>query len=425
VSWRYSGSHCGWAPLPPAAGFTAGVGLTFHGQHVSGSFAFGLGVSSYTFVPTSHFSDHHLNRYAVPHHEATQIYHQTVPSTTIVGNHNRVVNHGIPVSHVATASRTQIHTIGIHDMNTAGTHGARGERLEANSRTLSVFRPHFPQPAGTQPVSGGHPRSDIRQPGGKPAAMPAPTATRVAPVQSPRASGGSPATPPASGGGSGRRPDRSPNSAIAAPRTPAGSAPTLARRTSDPAPRPAQPLILHGPDRSREPANATGTSPLDQAAPPNSLIVKGNSRGTRSQTLSQSPAPTPEVPQSRPTAPSRNAFSRPAATQRTQPFTIAEAPTQAPAQPRWSAPRAAEPTVRSQRPPQAAAPAYTAPTEVPRSAPAPSYTPPRAQSHSPPTPAPAPQAAPAVSRPAHSTPFTPAASGSASQSGSSSGRGWR
>ena len=242
-------------------------------------------------------------------------------------------------------------------MNTAGTRGARGERLEANSRTLSVFRPHFPQPTGTQPVSGGHPRSDIRQSGGNAVSKPTPAATRVAPVQSPRAFGGSPATSPAGGGGSGRRPDRSPNSANAAPITPTYSAPSLTRRTSDPAPRPAQPLVLHGPDRSREFANATGTSPLDQAAPPNSLIVKGNGRGTRPQTLSQSPAPTTEVPQSRPTAPSRNAFSRPAATQRTQPFTIAEPPTQAPAQPRWSAPRAVEPPVRSQRPPQTAAPA--------------------------------------------------------------------
>ena len=367
----------------------------------------------------------HLNHYAVPHHQAAQIYHQTVPSTTIVGNHNRVVNHGIPVSHVATASRTQIHTIGIREMNAAGTHGARGERLEANSRTLSVFRPQFPQAAGTQPVSGGHPRSDIRQPGGNAAAMPTPTAPRVAPVQSSRAHGGSPATPPASGGGSGRRPDRSANSANAAPITPTGSAPALARQTGDPAPRPAQPLILHGPDRSREPANATGASTLGQAAPPNSVIVRGNSRGSPSQTLSQSPAPTTEASQSRPTAPSRTPSRARRRRSAAQPFTIAEAATQAPAQPRWSTPRAVEPPVRSQRPPQPAAPAYRAPTEVPRSAPAPSYTPPRAQSYSPPTPAPAPRAAPAVSQPARSTPFTPAAPGSASRSGSSSGRGWR
>ena len=425
VSWRYSGNHCGWAPLPPAAGFTAGVGLTFHGQRVHSSFGFGLGANSYTFVPVSHFSNPHLNRYAVPHHQATQIYNQTVPSTTIVGRGTRVANHGIPVSHVATASRTQIHTISIHDMNAAGTHGVRGEHLEANSQTLSVFRPQFPHATGTQPNPGWHTPPGVRQPGGSHVSAPTPAAPRVAPVQSPRAPAGSPATPPASGGGSGRRSDRSANSADAAPVTATGSAPASSRQTSDPAPRPAQSLILHGSDRSRESANASSASPLGQAAPPNSLIVRGSSQGSRPQTLSRSPALATEVSQSRPTAPPKDAFSRPAGTQSRHPMTIAEAAVPAPAQPRWSISRAVEPTVRSERSGQPAAPTYRAPTEMPRSASAPSYTPPRAQSYSPPTPAPAPRAEATPSQPGRSTPSTPAASAPASRSGSSSGRGWR
>src|SRR5208283_383348 len=95
VSWRYAGGYYGWAPLPPAAGFTMGVGLTYNGQRVSSSFGFGLGVSSYTFVAASHFSDHHLNHYALSHQQAAHIYNQTVPSATIVGLGTRVVNGGI------------------------------------------------------------------------------------------------------------------------------------------------------------------------------------------------------------------------------------------------------------------------------------------------------------------------------------------
>jgi hypothetical protein len=425
VCWRHTGNYCGWAPLPPAAGYSAAAGLTFHGQRVNGSFAFGLGVKSYTFVPVSHFPDRQLSRYALPHQQAARIYNQTVPSVTIVGNGTRVVNQGIPVSHVAAASHSQIHTIGIREMNTVGTQGLRGEQLEANSRTLSVFRPQFPQSTGAQPVFGGRPRSDIRPTGGNPVAMPTSVAPRVAPVQSPRAVGGSPATQPTSGGGSGRRSDRSANGANAAPLTPTGSAPTFARRTSDPAPRLAQPLILRGSDRSREAADRTGASTLDQAAPRNSLIVRGNSRGSAWSTPSQSPAPATEVPQSRPAAPAKDAFSHPAGMQRTHPFTITQAERQAPAQPFWSSSRAIEPPVRSERPWQAAAPAYRAPTETPRSAPAPSYAPPRAQSYSPPTPSPAPRAAPTVSQPVHSPPSAPAASVPAAQSHFSSGRGWR
>ena len=237
VSWRYAGSYCGWAPLPPAAGFTMGVGLTFHGQRVSSSFGFGLGANSYTFVAASHFSDHHLNHYALSHEHAAHIYNQTVPSATIVGHGTRVVNEGIPVSHVAAATRTQIHPVSIHDMNTAAAPGFRGDRLEANNRTLSVFRPQFPHSTGAQPISSGHLQSGTRWPGGKPAPMPAPAAPGVTPLQSPHASGGGSATRPSSGGGSSRRPDRSANSASAAPAAGTGSAPAVAHSANDPAPR--------------------------------------------------------------------------------------------------------------------------------------------------------------------------------------------
>ncbi len=90
----------------------------------------GLVLVSYTFVPVSHFSDPHLSRHALPHQQATQIYHQTVPSVTIVGNSTRVINRGIPVSRVETATQTQIHQVGIREANTPAAQGTRGERLE-------------------------------------------------------------------------------------------------------------------------------------------------------------------------------------------------------------------------------------------------------------------------------------------------------
>ena len=209
VCWRYNGNYCGWAPLPPAAGFRAGVGLTYNGQHVSGSFAFGVGARSYTFVSASHFSDRHLNRYALPHQQAAQIYHQTAPSTTIVGNSTRVVNRGIPVARVEAATHTQIHPVSVREVNAAGARNTRGERLEANSRTLSVFRPQFPQSTGAQPAYNVRSRSDIRPDGDSVGISPAAAAQRVPPVSAPRTAGGGLSTQPTTGGGSGRRPDRS------------------------------------------------------------------------------------------------------------------------------------------------------------------------------------------------------------------------
>jgi hypothetical protein len=335
------------------------------------------------------------------------------------------VNEGIPVSHVATASRTQIHMVGIHDINAGGARGVRGEQLAANGQTLSAFRPQFPQFAGAQPASGGRPRSDMRPITANPLATPAPTAPRATPVQSPRAITGSPASPPASGGGSGRRSDRSANSASASFIGPNGSTPTLSHSTSDPTPSLAQPLILYGPDRSRESVRGSGANALDRAAPPNSLIVHGNSRGGHWQAPGQSSAQTTEALPSRSAPLRQHTSSRPAGTERTHPFTIAEAAVQAPGQPHWAASRAVEPPVCSERPWQPAAPAYKALSEGPRSAPAPSYMPPCAQSYSPPKPSPAPRVEATVSQPVHSISSATAASAPASHSPSSSGRGWR
>ena len=297
VCWRHGGNYFGWAPLPPAAGFRAGVGLTFHGQRVNSGFGFGLGARSYTFVPASHFSDRHLNRSALPRQEAAQIYSQTVPSATIVGNSTRVVNRGIPVSQVETATHTQIRRVSIREANTPGAQGVRGERLDGNSRTLSVFRPQFPQSTGSQPAAGGRSRSEIR-----------PGSTRAA------------ATAP--------------------------------------------PLILRGPDRSRE-----------------------------------------------------------AATQPWQAFMTAE--TEAPAQPRSSIARSTESRALTERPQQYSTPTYSAPVQVPRSVSAPAPAPQPVRSYSPPASAPPRPAEPSVSQPARSAPSAPAPSAPAEHSSSSSGRGGR
>jgi len=222
VCWRYNGNYCGWAPLPPASAYHAGVGLTYHGQHVSGGFGFGLSAGSYTFVHTSHFTDRHVNRYALPHQQAAQVYNQTVTSATIVGNSTRVFNRGIPVARVEMATHAQIRPLNIRDANGPGAVSTRGERLEANRQTLSVYRPQFPQSAGTLPAYNG---MGVRPGSSSAGGLPGSAAQRVAPASAPRTVGGSPGAQPISGGGSGRRPDRSPNQASAGP---------------------GQPIILHG-----------------------------------------------------------------------------------------------------------------------------------------------------------------------------------
>ena len=422
VCWRYSGSYCGWAPLPPAARFSAGVGLTYRGQRVNGGFGFGLSASSYTFVPANRFSDRHLNRYAVPHQQVAQVYQQTVPSGTIFGNSTRVVNRGIPVSRVEAATHTQIPTLGIREVQTAGAGGARGERLEASSQTLSVFRPQLPRSTGAQPASDARPRPDVRPVSGSAVVTPGPAGQRMAPASAPRPVGGSPAVQPNSSGGSGRRSDRSAYQANAVPMSVTGPALPSARGAGGAAPRLGEPLILRGPDRSGEAAGGNGATTFHQAGSPNSLVVRGNGRGSSWQAPSLSYAPVTEDQPSGSTASRQDFFSRPAGTQRSQPLMTAEADVRAPTQPSESAPRANERQVHSERPWQYTAPPYQGPARPPPNAPAPSYSPPRAQSYSPPAPSPVPRPEPTVSQPVHSAPSAPAPAAPAAHVQSSPGK---
>ena len=381
MSWRYNGNYCGWAPLPPSAVYHPTVGLTYRGQHVTSSFAFGLGVGSYTFVPVSRFSDAHPRRYAVTHPQAAQIYRQTVPSVTIVGNSARVANRGIPVSRVETAAHAQIQRVGIREVDAPGAHGARVERLEPNTRTLSVFRPQFPRSVGEQPAPGGLARPDLRQGSAGAAANPMPGPSRATPAPSMRPIGGSPTAQPNSGGGSGRRPDRAASQANAAPTTATGFATTH--------------------------------------------TVRGNSPGPRAQAPSQSSASAIDARPARPAAQRQDFVARPASAPTPRPFIVAEADDQSPSQPRSSALRSADLPVRSEQPRQFTAPTYQAPAATRYSAPAPTYTAPRAPSYSPPPAAPAPRAEPALSQPVHSAPAAPAPSAPAAHSSPSTSRGWR
>lgn len=352
VCWRYSGSHCGWAPLSPGAWFRPGVGLTYHGRHVSGAFGFGLGANSYAFVEYGHFRNPHLDRHALPPQQAAQVYNHTRGATTIVDSNRGVVNHGVPASRVAAATGTEVHRVAIRDINTTAKPGTRGERFEGDSRTLSVYRPHFAPPSGPQPGSGARPRSELRN--GDSGSARAPGMQRGAPNSLPRTAGATTAVQPEGSGHYATRATRSATGGQGSGATATGSTRAISTVRSEPASRSAAPMILQGADR---PSRSNTGSSADAA---------------------------------------RGASPRPVVNQRQQPVTINQGATSARREPSWSAPRAIAPTVRSESPRQYTAPSYQAPAQPRWSAPAPAPAPqPRPSFSSPPAPA-----APAASAPA-------------------------
>ena len=178
VTWRYSDSHCGWAPLPPSAVYREGFGFFYKGIAVSVGFDFGLNWNCFAFVPIGHFCDPHPRRYCVAPAQVSQIYnHTTVINNFGVRNHN-FVNHGIDPEHIAAVTRTPIHSISIRDAASPPGHDPHGDQLSHDGRTLVVNRPHFVD----HPVPGenrnNHPMPSVfpaqnysPQPNGNPSAL--------------------------------------------------------------------------------------------------------------------------------------------------------------------------------------------------------------------------------------------------------------
>jgi hypothetical protein len=172
VTWRYSSGYCGWAPLPPTACYTPGFGFSYFGRSVGATFSFGLNASHFSFVPVNHFYDRIPSYHRVPTRDVNRIYNNTVVVNHIVqGNNNTIINRGIPVTHISSATHTDIKPVSIRTTDDpAQVRLGRGAR----ERTLPVFRPDLPQPQhkttlvgeGVKPASPGMFRPGAIRPDG-------------------------------------------------------------------------------------------------------------------------------------------------------------------------------------------------------------------------------------------------------------------
>ncbi len=154
VSWRYNSSYCGWAPLPPAAVYTTGIGFTYYGGNVGVSFGFGLSSSCYSFVSWGNFCNYRPYKHCVPPAQVQPIYQNTtVINNYINGDNNVVINRGVPVDQARKYSRSEIHQVAVRETPAALGFNRRGERLDREGRTLTVSRPNFPPSGNTAAVS--------------------------------------------------------------------------------------------------------------------------------------------------------------------------------------------------------------------------------------------------------------------------------
>jgi hypothetical protein len=251
VCWRQSGDFCGWAPLPPCAGFVASIGLTFNGHPARNGFCFGLRADHFRFVHTSHFMDRDVVRNVVPRDHSARLFEHAVAATGIELHNHRVMNNGIPREHVASAIHRNVVPVTLHDVGASAGFGVR-ERFERNGRTLAVYRPDLQQRTAasqtTARASSPRPSPPVEERGNSSA----PRLAHVQPQTLP--------TPPAQ--------------------------PALTTRPEAPV-RAGQPLIVRGADHSRETAMTTGAvgtprpTSTGRAVPLSSVVVIGQHRDSR------------------------------------------------------------------------------------------------------------------------------------------------
>jgi hypothetical protein len=150
VTWRNNDVHAGWAPLPPAARFEAGVGFHFGGKHGGVDLNFGLAERDYTFVPVEHFVEPTIVTYVVPRERVTVVFQQTtIVENSYVYEHDRVINRGISVDIVANACHHEIRPVAVVDVNIQVGGAIRGTAVTGSS--FAVYRPAIKNEAPINP----------------------------------------------------------------------------------------------------------------------------------------------------------------------------------------------------------------------------------------------------------------------------------
>jgi hypothetical protein len=143
VFWRYGGSYCGWAPLPPHCYYSQQSGLVFNGASVASTYDFGIGANLFNFVPMRNLFDGNTERFRLSATQAAQVFARSKVINDINSNDRTIVNDGISVSKIATATSGALHSFTVQPVKSVALSGARGEHILPDGETLAVNSPYF------------------------------------------------------------------------------------------------------------------------------------------------------------------------------------------------------------------------------------------------------------------------------------------
>ncbi len=408
VSWRYSAGYCGWAPLPPAACWSVGVGFTYGGVAVGIGCDFGLSYACYSWVPTHRFCDYNVRRHCEPPHRLQPMY----AGSTVINNYSvtrlGVLNHGMGRETVRRAAGSEMRTLTVRERPAERAMTTRPERLYKDGSQLVVERPSLPK--NPSALAGNGASRAPRAPGA-PVAPTGPggavsVSERPGAALSPRSSLGQAPVAGTSATGRNNNPaPTAPRSSVGSTGTPANPA-AEARTTREArspvtvkSPSAGEPVRPAAPDRSIR-MSGTQATPATQPGAPAASIKSEAPAAIRPATEPARPnRPSGVTPAVNPTGNATPTVTRPEprAPVTRSPATVNPQPSRTITVP--STPSAPAVAPRSVTPPSgSASPTRPAPSYTPAPIrPAPAYTPAPTRS--------APSTAPGPSRPASS--YTP------------------
>jgi hypothetical protein len=145
VSWRSSPDYVGWAPLPPEATFSFGVGF---GGWVDARFNIGPGC--YNFVGVRDFGAPALGGVIVNREQNVTIINNTTNITNITTNNSTVYTGGPRYADIAARSSRPIPTLHLVRQGGSAAIAAAGGKILSHQRgnDLVVLAPHVTPPAG-------------------------------------------------------------------------------------------------------------------------------------------------------------------------------------------------------------------------------------------------------------------------------------
>lgn len=166
VSWRRTGSHCGWAPLPPGAYWHSG-GWYHHGRSVSVEFDFGLGAASFVFIPWGRFCDPHPHHFFANYSHVQALHRDSrVINAAFAGPNNGFIYPGPGRSQAMQASRAPIPQMNLREapLSTRTMQGVQ-ERVQQQNGSSVISSPRISavplaqpgryQGSGRAPISSG------------------------------------------------------------------------------------------------------------------------------------------------------------------------------------------------------------------------------------------------------------------------------